>query len=472
MNTDSDFIPEDSDTDSEIETQSNIDAQTIVDIDDSFIDTLDELDAIDVINTIYELFEEYHDTYILSTSSPKFYPDMVQTISEIIYQDLTNGQLCDPEDYDDIYEFIENNLDVYLDFSHFKRRSIPYASTILKTNIDIDSLKTKITALQNIQQPKQKTEEWYKFRYNIISASNLWKALSSNVNINSLIYEKCAPFSMSQSNFGNNMGSAMHWGNKYEPVTVMVYEHMYNTKLGEFGCIQHPRHQYIGASPDGINIDPTNERYGRMVEIKNIVNRDITGIPKEEYWVQTQIQMEVCDLDECDFVETRFLEYANGDAFHEDQTHEYKGVILCFTERVLVNQMAKSNAPVYIYLDVDAPLTKESLDEWIQQQKEIQKSNNMVLFDTQYWYLEEFSCVYIPRNKIWFEDAIPKIHQIWNVILKERVEGYQHRAPKKRVAKNMIDVSINSDLNSYSVKNMPIMNSMCLIKLDEDGNTI
>jgi hypothetical protein len=252
----------------------------------------------------------------------------------------------------------------------------------------------------------------------------------------------------------------------------MVYEHMYNTKLGEFGCIQHSRHQYIGASPDGINIDPSNDRYGRMVEIKNIVNREITGIPKEEYWVQTQIQMEVCDLDECDFVETRFLEYSNDDAFHDDQNHDYKGVILCFTERTLINQTVKSNAPLYVYLDIDAPLTKEAIDVWRQQQKEIQKTNNMVLFDTHYWYLEEFSCVYIPRNRDWFEDAIPKIHHIWNTILKERVEGYEHRAPKKRLAKNQIDVSINSDLNSYSVKNMPVGNSVCLIKLDEDGNTM
>jgi hypothetical protein len=45
-----------------------------------------------------------------------------------------------------------------------------------------------------------------------------------------------------------------------------------------------------------------------MLEIKNISNRIIDGIPKEEYWVQMQIQMETCDLDECDFVETRFKE--------------------------------------------------------------------------------------------------------------------------------------------------------------------
>jgi putative phage-type endonuclease len=467
MNNDSDFVPEtESDSSSESETQS------FIEIDESFIDLLDEDDTIELIDTIYELFEDYHRIYILSMVSPKFYSDMIEYTSTVIYQDMSNGQLCDLEDYDDIYDFVEIVLDSYLGFSHHKRRSVSYPSMISPPIIDVETLKTKIVALQNIPQPKQKTEEWYIFRYNIISASNLWKAVSTETNINSLIYEKCAPFSMAQSNYGNNTNSAMHWGNKYEPVTVMVYEHMYNTKLGEFGCIQHPRYQYIGASPDGINIDPSNDRYGRMVEIKNIVNREITGIPKEEYWVQTQIQMEVCDLDECDFVETRFLEYANEDTFYEDQTHDYKGVILCFTERVLVNQMAKSNAPLYVYLDIDAPLTKEAIDVWRQQQKEIQKTNNMVLFDTHYWYLEEFSCVYIPRNRDWFEDAIPKIHHIWNTILKERVEGYEHRAPKKRLAKNQIDVSINSDLNSYSVKNMPITNTICLIKLDENGNTI
>ena len=48
-----------------------------------------------------------------------------------------------------------------------------------------------------------------------------------------------------------------------------------------------------------------------MLEVKNIYNREIRGIPKEEYWIQMQIQMETCDLDICDFLETRFLEYFN-----------------------------------------------------------------------------------------------------------------------------------------------------------------
>ena len=56
---------------------------------------------------------------------------------------------------------------------------------------------------------------------------------------------------------------------------------MYQTKIEEFGCIQHPKYNFIGASPDGINIEPNCNRFGRMLEIKNIVNREITGIPKQ-----------------------------------------------------------------------------------------------------------------------------------------------------------------------------------------------
>ena len=56
---------------------------------------------------------------------------------------------------------------------------------------------------------------------------------------------------------------------------------MYHTQIKDFGCIQHSKYKFLGASPDGINVDPHNERYGRMLEIKNIVNREINGIPKK-----------------------------------------------------------------------------------------------------------------------------------------------------------------------------------------------
>ena len=45
---------------------------------------------------------------------------------------------------------------------------------------------------------------------------------------------------------------------------------MYKTKVKDYGCIQHDKYKFLGASPDGINVDINiTTLYGRMVEIKN-----------------------------------------------------------------------------------------------------------------------------------------------------------------------------------------------------------
>jgi hypothetical protein len=70
-----------------------------------------------------------------------------------------------------------------------------------------------------------------------------------------------------------------------------------------------------------------------MLEVKNIVNRDINGIPKEDYWIQMQLQLECCNLEYCDFVETRFKEYEDEENFYKEDienSYEYKGIILTF----------------------------------------------------------------------------------------------------------------------------------------------
>ena len=39
----------------------------------------------------------------------------------------------------------------------------------------------------------------------------------------------------------------------------------------------------------------------------------------------------------------------------------------------------------------------------------------------------------VPRNKLWFKAALPIFKGVWDTILYERVNGYDHRRPKKRV---------------------------------------
>lgn len=151
-----------------------------------------------------------------------------------------------------------------------------------------------------------------------------------------------------------------------------------------------------------------------------------------------QIQMEVCDLFECDFIETRFKEFACEDDFYGQEEHKNKirGVMLYFLPRITISNidMQTPNEELnahYVYMPLDYVLDKESVDLWINKNIEL-RNEEYVLYMRIYWYLEEFSCVLVRRNKFWFDSAIIEIEKAWNTILRERVEGYEHRAPKKK----------------------------------------
>jgi len=442
-----------------------------------------EDDIAECIESIYHTHDEYINNNILHMSSPNFYEDMTNYTTEILFQAfcgagmLTND--AEGESYDEFKDFVDDVTEVYMEFCETPLRSMKNVDTDVEQKKDTTGLlhiENQLRHLQKINetQPKQKTPEWHAFRDGLLSASTLWKVFSSDAQRNSLIYEKCKGHT--QRLFTNTAG-AMHWGVKYEPVTILIYEDLYQTKVGEFGCIQHPKFKYIGASPDGINIDKTSPKYGRMLEIKNIVNREITGIPKEEYWIQTQIQMETCDLDECDFAETRFGEYSSEDPFYEDDSREYKGVMLHFISRPQIavhlnTAIESSNDPVYIYMPLSVSLDKESIATWIEQERVIQRERGLALLNTIYWYLEQFSCVFIPRNRDWFQKAQPRIEELWKIIEKERKEGFEHRAAKKRESKTTVvrldepKTTLNAHIQSYIIENLDMTTSVRCVKME------
>ena len=51
---------------------------------------------------------------------------------------------------------------------------------------------------------------------------------------------------------------------------------------------------------------------------------------------------------------------------------------------------------------------------------------------TIYWKLDILSCVLVCRNRQWFKDNIYELHSLWTIIEKERVSGYEHRAPNRK----------------------------------------
>ena len=308
---------------------------------------------------------------------------------------------------------MESNLKFHYDKDLLK-------PTILKRNYQIEQVKY----LETIPQHAQKSPEWYKMRLSMLSASDWGTILGVNsyANPNSVLLKKCGE----ESFFPKAALDAMAWGNKYEDVAISIYEHRNNKKIKEFGCIRHPFIDFLGASPDGI----TEE--GVMLEIKCPVSRKITGIPPKYYWCQVQGQLEVCELDRCDFLECKLAEYEDEEEYINDNYEGDYNLNEFGNEKGVVAEfyVVKENKHIYYYSPVNI-----IGDELIQWKEEIQKNNeiyienskeNIILSSFDYWYLEEVSCVPIYRNQEWFNEAKEQLREFWEKVLYYREMGLDY----------------------------------------------
>lgn len=394
---------------------------------------LNEYEQFELYETCIHLMETYIDEHPKAITEPDFLEVFEENITDIIFLHFEDDIYFIEEAEEEIEDVIE---EAFADFFKYFIPLRSFSSTFIINKPNYGIIQKKLEYLKSKPQPAQRTKEWYDFRNNLITASNAYKAFENQSTKNQLIYEKCNTDVNIDTKSSVNINSTLHWGQKYEPLSVLLYEDMYKTKIGDFGCIQHDRYKFLGASPDGINIDEKSDRYGRMLEIKNIVNREIDGIPKKEYWIQMQLQMEVCNLNECDFLETQFIEYETWKDFEEDgtftrtTTNKLKGIILYFS---------KLGVPFYIYKPFYIE-TKEEFDKWEEEMIDKYQSPeyNMVWIKNYAWKLEQYSCVLVLRNKRWFRDNIHELEELWNIILDEREKGFDHRAPKK-IAKKEIE---------------------------------
>ena len=389
-----------------------------VDIRNDLIEyTLEVLNLLYVDN-VYLMPDESYDEFI-STNVKEMLKVQISSLEEVC--DVFNG-IVDESIKTIIVDYIISDADRIF-YTHISPRRC-YDKTFIRIKPNIEQINLKIEHLKNKPQPDQRTNEWYEKRHNMITASSAGAIFDTQSSKNRLIYEKCKPFVLGKQSAGGALG----WGIKYEPISVMFYESKYSLKVTDFGCIEHDNYNFIGASPDGIVTSPKSNRYGRMLEIKNPISRQITGSPKKDYWIQMQLQMEVCNLNECDFLETKFVEYTCEEDFKNDGTYcatsigQLKGIIMKF---LIKEEIIYEYVPIY-----SSESDSESFQKWtIRRNGEDNYQGNI------YYKLDHYSCVLVLRNKDWISYAIPHIEELWNIVEKERVSGYEHRAPKQRKKK-------------------------------------
>lgn len=183
----------------------------------------------------------------------------------------------------------------------------------------IDSLTTvpveTVSALCNKPQTAQHSADWYNQRRNRLTASEFAQILDGRRG--SLLKQKLASDKGDRVGFNAPIGicqpdgemNATTWGHRFESITRRIYEleiagtNTVNDTLGRF---THPTVPWLSASPDGLVT--TGPLRGRLVEIKSPKTRQPGEFVPDEYYVQMQIQMEVCDLDAVDFVEAQFAQ--------------------------------------------------------------------------------------------------------------------------------------------------------------------
>jgi putative phage-type endonuclease len=257
--------------------------------------------------------------------------------------------------------------------------------------------------LLTVDQMPQRTTDWYSQKRNMLTASeisNLWKGPRSRIN---LIASKCVvsePTSKRLATLRKDT-NPMDWGVRYEPIVKGILERG-GGEIQELGRIQHRTIEGLAASPDGLYV--AGSLRGSLVEIKCPVTRIIEDKIPFEYWCQMQIQMEVCDIDTCEYVEAKFNE---GDATASAAAVE--GYIsLCITKD-------DTDDMKYVYHTSPTCIPDDS---WL-------------CIETYSWACTSMRRTMVKRDTEWFARMQPDIALFWKEVADVR-EGRRILEPVKK----------------------------------------
>lgn len=261
----------------------------------------------------------------------------------------------------------------------------PRVLEVMRARLQLEQLKASPGA-------KQRSPEWYKLREGRLTASDLAQSIgkgkfgSRSALVQKKAWPDLAPFYTS---------AAMRWGTMCEPVALQCYQAKHDcVGVFEFGLIPHPTMATFGASPDGIT------DLGVMVELKCPSRRKIEpGQVPEQYMLQIQGQLEVCDLEECDYVECN-IEHIKTQAEYEaidarDHTHFHGAIV----------EVRGAEEP---FLYSPASAVPDATTDWVE--AAIQDQDVAGIF---YWRLKEINVVRVKRDRAQWATLAPQIERFW-----------------------------------------------------------
>ena len=310
-----------------------------------------------------------------------------------------------------------------------------------KEDTKVDKEHTKQAAIDRIRsapQVEQRTENWYKESLLILSGSQYATILKPGRTRGHLVLEK-AGITRRETGGPNVVLSPQlnpfMWGIRFEPVVKQLYEALTNTQVVELGRLRHTTNPRLGASPDGLVIQQGQgqkqgqDRVGRFVEFKAPVTRQIFNKVPEEYNTQMQIQMEVGDVEECDYLEVKFNSIYKGSYKEPDPTLSvppYQGNIFVIEKEATVGQEFGQLRYAYSPINDMKWMPVYDQDEQI--------------LETVPWYTNEWYLTTVPRSREWYQMAKIKEDEFWRDVEGAKAGTWtlpeSSRKPKEKAEKS------------------------------------
>lgn len=275
----------------------------------------------------------------------------------------------------------------------------------------------QLDRLKQIPVIEQRTPIWYETRKNLITASDFGDALGM---------EKFGKKTDLKKFFKKKVGiepqpaydltsPALSHGVKYEPIATTMYQSRYGVTVHEFGLIKHPRHDFLGASPDGIS------DLGVMLEIKCPYKRIVSDSIMEQYYYQMQGQLDACDLDECDFLEATFEEYQEEGIFFDDYEKEFNVFTHDYKEKGVIFNVYDNEKDKIEYIYSPYNLCKSKLVDWMNTtDAHLSNNPNQKIIKKDFWFLKGVSIKRVYRNKSFISNMNIKLEDVWDTILNYR----------------------------------------------------
>lgn len=278
----------------------------------------------------------------------------------------------------------------------------------------LKSYRQQLQELHKVPKLQQRSDEWYAQRRRMLTASDLASVVNKNhyASRRSILEKKVEEI---KGTGGFKFSApALKWGVMYEAVALRCYlGKRANIVCHEFGLIPHPNPEVpFGASPDGIT------EHGIMVELKCPYSRVIQhGVVPENYYLQIQGQLEVCNLDECDYVECTIEEFQTTTQYLQSlEKSEQHGSVLEW-----VNEQTKEVSYEYSKLG----LSGLEVVEWSEHHAEqrMDEEPEYQLAAIHYWQLKDMNLVRVYRDRELWKTIEPEIKTFWSEVEMYRASG-------------------------------------------------